>query len=415
MIVGFLDVCLMLQRVLDFRFNRAQSAHQIFVGVGTLLVAIVFGLSGCEKPESEAAPSPPEVKVVDVQQRDVPIYQEWVGTMSAEVNATISAQVSGYLTQREYREGTAVAKDQILFQINSAPYEAALAVANAQLVQAQANKGKTALDVKRDTPLAASQAISQQELDDAIQADLSADGQVAGAQAAVLQASLNLGFTTIRSPVGGIAGLAQAQIGDLVGPGTGPLTTVVKIDPIRVNVSVSQEFMTRFMEQLLAEGKLLRSGDGPELQLTLASGNIYPHPGRVRFTANQVDVKTGSVQVVGEFPNPELLLVPGMFTRVRALIGTQKDALLVPQQAVVEMQGRYLIAIVGDDNKVAIRPVEAGERIGSDWVIQGNVKAGERVIAEGVQKAREGLLVAPVPMQWPPTTQPMADAAQDKQ
>jgi membrane fusion protein (multidrug efflux system) len=173
--------------------------------------------------------------------------------------------------------------------------------------------------------------------------------------------------------------------------------------------------MTRFSEQLLAEGKLLRSGDGPELQITLASGNIYPHPGRVRFTANQVNVKTGSVQVVGEFPNPELLLVPGMFTTVRALIGTQKDALLVPQQAVVEMQGRYLIAIVGDDNKVAIRPVEAGERIGSDWVIQGNVKAGDHVIAEGVQKARDGAVVAPVPMQWPPTTQPAADATEDKQ
>jgi membrane fusion protein (multidrug efflux system) len=385
------------------------------LAVGTSFVAGILGLSGCEKTEPEAAPPPPEVKVVNVQQRDVPIYQEWVGTLQGDVDATISAQVSGYLTQREYREGAQVAKDQVLFQINAAPFDAALAKANAQLVQAQAYKGKTALDVKRDKPLAASQAISQQELDDAIQADEAAAGQVAGAEAAVLEAELNLQFTTIRSPVDGVAGLAQAHIGDLVGPSTGALTTVAKIDPIRVNFYVSQVFATGFQMRQLAAGKTLRTGEGPELQLTLASGDIYPHPGQVRFADNQVDPRTGSIQVVGEFPNPEMLLVPGMFTTVRALIGVNKDALLVPQQAVVETQGRYLIAIVGDDNKVSIRPVAAGERVGSDWVVAGDLKAGDRVVAEGVQKLREGAIVAPSPMEAPPTTQTMANEPEGNQ
>jgi RND family efflux transporter MFP subunit len=395
----------------SFGFGAWGLSHLILLGVGTSFGAAILGLCGCEKAEPEAAPSPPEVKVVIVQQRDVPIYREWVGTLQGDVDATISAQVTGYLVQRQYREGAQVAKDQVLFQINPAPFEAALARANAQLVEAQAYKGKTALDVKRDTPLAASQAISQQELDDAIQADEAAAGQVAGAQAAVLEAELNLQFTTIRSPVDGVAGLAQAHIGDLVGPSTGALTTVAQIDPIRVNFSVSQVFATRFAMREVAEGKTLRKGEGPELQLTLASGDVYPHTGRVRFSDNHVNVQTGSIQVVGEFPNPEMLLVPGMFTTVRALIGVNKDALLVPQEAVVETQGRYLIAIVGDDNKVNVRPVTAGERVGSDWVVAGDLKAGDRVVAEGVQKVREGAIVAPSPIEVPATTQPAADEA----
>jgi membrane fusion protein, multidrug efflux system len=406
----------MAQSSLSFRFGRSGFGRLILLGVGTPLLAITLGFSGCEKEEPEAAPSPPEVKVVIVEQRDVPIYQEWVGSSQGDVDATISAQVSGYLTKREYREGAQVAKDQVLFQIDPAPFEAALARANAQLVQAQAHKGKTALDVKRYRPLAASQAISQQELDDAIQADEAAGGQVAGAQAAVLEAELTLQFTTIRSPVDGVAGLAQAHIGDLVGPSTGPLTTVAKIDPIRVNFYVSQVFATGFqMRQLAAGQKLRATGEGPELQLTLASGYVYPHSGRVRFADNQVDPRTGSIQVVGEFPNPEMLLVPGMFATVRALIGTEKDALLVPQEAVVETQGRYLIAVVGDDNKVSVRPVAAGERVGGDWVVAGNLKAGDRVVAEGVQKVRDGAVVVPSPMEAPVATQPAVDEAEATQ
>ena len=197
-----------------------------------------------------------------------------------------------------------------------------------------------------------------------------------------------------------MAGLARAQVGDLIGPGTGQLTTVTKVEPTRVYVSVSQQLMTEMLQRRLAEGKdTTRTGEGPELELVLASGAVYPLKGRVLFKNNQVDVKTGTVTVVGEFPNPQMLLVPGMFVRVRALLETQKNALVVPQRAVTDMQGRYLIAVVGADNKVSIRPVTAGERFGQDWVVAGNLKAGDRVVAEGIQKVlgREGAVVNPVP------------------
>ena len=246
--------------------------------------------------------------------------------------------------------------------------------------------------------MAATEAISQQELDDAIQNEKTAQAQVEADQAAVEQAALNLGFTTIRSPLDGVAGLARAQVGDLLGPSSGQLTTVTKVEPTRVYVSVSQQVMTDVMERRLAEGKgAARTGEGPQLELVLASGSVYPLKGRVFFANNQVDVKTGTITVVGEFPNPQRLLVPGMFVRVRAILDTEKNALLVPQRAVTDMQGRYLIAVVDADNKVSIRPVIAGERVGPEWVITGNVKAGDRVVAEGIQKVREGAVVHPVP------------------
>lgn len=353
---------------------------------------------GCKKP-TPPPPPPPEVEVITVVEKNVPIYREWVGTLEGEVNATISAQVSGYLLSRNYREGSIVTNEQVLFQIDPRPFEATLARARAQLVEAEARKGKTALDVQRYTPLAKLEAISQQELDDAIQQDKAAQGQVDSARAAVQEAELNLGFTTIRAPFDGLAGLASAaaQIGNLIGPSSGALTTMSKDDPMRVYFSASQQQMIEVQERRLAAGEKLRTGEGPPLDLVLANGLAYPDPGRIRFANNQVDVKTGTIRVVGEFPNPQRLLVPGMFTRVRAMMGVETNALLVPQRAVTEMQGRSLIAIVGADNKVSIQPVTAGERVGSDWVIQGNVKAGDRVVAEGVQKVRDGVEVKPVP------------------
>jgi membrane fusion protein (multidrug efflux system) len=358
---------------------------------------LLGGLPGCKKKEEARTAGPPEVEVITVAQKDVPIYREWVGTLEGEVNATISAQVTGYLVARNYREGSVVTNGQVLFQIEPAPFQAALAKAKAQLEEALAHKGKTALDVQRYTPLAAVEAISKQELDDAIQADKAAAGQVDSARAAVQESELNLGFTTIRSPVDGVAGLAQAQIGNLVGVSSGPLTTVSKIDPIRVYFSVSQQLMIEVQERRLAAGEPLRTGEGPPLEVVLASGMAYPQKGRIRFADNQVDVKTGTIRVVGEFPNPQQLLVPGMFTRVRGQLGTETNALMVPQRAVTDMQGRYLVALVGGDNKVSIRPVTATERVGQEWVIQGNVKAGDRVVAEGIQKVREGAEVKPVP------------------
>jgi len=368
-----------------------------------LLLALLAPISGCKKSEGPSA-APPQVQVVAVEQRDVPIYREWVGTLEGEVNATISAQVSGYLLTRNYEEGSTVTNGQVLFQIDDRTYKAALD-------QAEAKLGKSEMDVQRYTPLAKTQAISQQELDDAIQANLANE-------AAVESARLNYDFCRIISPIDGVAGLAQAQVGNLVGPGSGPLTTVVQVDPIRVYFSVDQVLLNRLQEAILAEGKTLRAQNGeyqgPVLELVLASGSTYPQKGRVRFSNNQVDVKTGTITIVGEFPNPQGLLAPGMFVRVRALLTTQKDALLVPQAAVADMQGRNLIAVVGEDNKVSIRPVMTGERVGQLWVVQGNLKAGDRVVAEGIQKVRDGVEVNPVPFKGDIAAAPAASAEEAK-
>ncbi|HEX5399080.1 MAG TPA: efflux RND transporter periplasmic adaptor subunit [Verrucomicrobiae bacterium] len=350
------------------------------------MVTTVIFCSGCKRAETTAPPSPPlTVEVVTVQQQDVPVYGESVGTLEADVNASISAQVSGYLLSRNYVEGSVVTNGQILFQIDDRTYKAALDQAEAKVI-------KTAQDVKRYTPLARTQAISQQELDDAIQAN-------AAAEAAAEQARLNYQFCTIRSPVDGVAGLAQAQVGDLVGPGSGPLTSVAKMQPIRVYFSISQQLMSKLLEERLARGKGdLNSTNGAPLELTLASGSVYPLKGRVRFADNQVDVKTGTIRVVGEFDNPDRLLVPGMFVRVRAQIGVNKDALLVPQKAVIDFQGRNFIAVVGADRKVSLRPVVVGQQVGELCVVTGNLKAGEQVVADGIQKVRDGMEVNPEPL-----------------
>ena len=362
----------------------------IYLGLGFLVFA------GCRAKDKAGASGPVEVEFVPVEQRDVPIYKEWVGTLAGDVNASIVAQISGYLTNRAYVEGSTVTNGQILFQIDGATFEATLARQNAELATAQARKVKTALDVRRYTPLAATEAISKQELDDAVQADKAAEAQVESAQASVREAQLNLDFSTIRAPVDGVAGLAKAQIGDLVGPSTGPLTTISKIHPIRAYFSVSEQLVYKMMVARLAQGEESQKRDVP-LDLILANGDLYPEKGRIRFSDNRVDVKTGTIEVVGEFPNPNGLLNVGMFARVRALLGVQTNALVVPQRAVAEMQGRYLIAVIGEDNKITIRPISVGERTQGQWVITSkDLKSGDRVVAEGIQKVRDGLAVNPV-------------------
>jgi len=347
-----------------------------------LFLSALAMLAGC-KPQQQT-PKPPDVEVVTVEEKTVPVYTEVVGTVQANVNATISAQVTGYLLRQDYTEGQLVKKGDLLFEIDDRTYQATLD-------QALAKLEKTKLDVERYTPLAKSQAISQQELDDAIQANLAAQAEVDAAQ-------LNVNFCKITAPVDGVAGLAQGQIGDLVGPGTGPLTTVTTIDPMRVYFAVSQQMMSTIIERAVARGQKLRtSTNGLELDLVFASGYQYPFKGRVRFSNNQVDVKTGTVRVVGEFPNPQQMLVPGMFVSVRALLDTLTNALVVPQRAVADVQGRSLIAVVGADNKISIRPVQLGVQFGSSWVVTGNLKPGDRVVAEGIQKVRDGIAVNPVP------------------
>jgi membrane fusion protein (multidrug efflux system) len=364
-------------------------------GLQAFILVSFAALSGCSKQEEAAQAPPPDVQIVPVVQKDVPIYREWVGTLAGEVDATISAQVSGYLLTQNYKEGQRVKAGDLLFEIDPRTYQAALD-------QAMAKLGKTEIDVKRYTPLAKTQAISQQELDDAIQANLAA-------KAAADAAQLNVQFCKVTSPIDGIAGLAQAQIGDLVGPGSGQLTTVVNVDPIKVYFSVAQDLMTQIQEKMLAQGKVLRSESkeyqGPPLELILLSGATYPHKGQVKFANNQLDERTGTVRVVGEFPNPQGLLLPGMFVRVRALIDTETNALVVPQKAVTDMQGTYLVAVVDSENKVNIRPVGTGERFGENWVITGNIQPGDRVVAEGIQKVRDGITVNPVaPVATPPDT-----------
>lgn len=358
-----------------------------FFNPGTALpvlsVAGLIILSGCKQPEQTRA-APPNIDVATVEKRDVPVYDESVGTLEADVNATISAQVSGYLLKRDYVEGSEVTNGQILFQIDPRTYKA-------MLDQAEANVIKTKQDVQRYTPLAKTGAISQEELDDAIQAN-------AAALAAAEQARLNYQFCTIRSPVDGVAGLALAQVGNLVNPASGQLTTVTKVKPIRVYFSISQELLTKMMEEREAEHiGPLNTTNGPQLELTLASGSVYPIKGRVRFSDNQVDVRTGTIRVVGEFDNPNRLLVPGMFVRVRAKIGEDKGALLVPQIAVTDFQGRDLVAVVGPDKKVTIQSVTLGQQVGPLCVVTGKLKAGQQVVAEGVQKVRDGMEVNPRP------------------
>lgn len=372
-------------------------------GAAAFILVSFAVLSGCSKPEQASQAPPPDVQVVSVVQKDVPIYREWVGSLAGDVDATISAQVSGYLLTQNYKEGQYVKAGDLLFQIDPRTYQAVLDEAVAKQV-------KTEQDVQRYTPLAKTQAISQQELDDAIQANLAA-------KAAVDAAQLNVQFCRITSPVDGIAGLAQAQIGDLLGPGSGPLTTVVKTDPIKVYFSVSQDLMTEIQMKMLAAGKVLRSDtgtyQGPPLELILLSGETYPEKGQVKFANNQIDVRTGTVRVCGVFPNTQSLLLPGMFVTVRALLDTETNALVVPQKAVTDMQGTYLVAVVDSDNKISIRPVNAGERFGEDWIITGNIKPGDRIVAEGIQKVRDGITVNPVAPQSPAADKSLATPAKE--
>jgi len=359
---------------------------------------LLLGVGCEEKKQAPAAAQPPEVEVVQVIQQNVPIYSEWIGTTDGLVNAKIRAQVSGYLLKQSYKEGTTVKKGDLLFEIDPRPFKAALDQAVAQLSIAKARRGKTELDVKRYTPLAKESAISQQELDDAVQANLAAKAGVQSAEAAVEQAKLNLDFTRIVSPIDGIAGTAIVQIGDLVGPSsTSELTTVSTVNPIKVNFPISErEYLDAVQSRERAGRRQSTAVDMP-IELILADGSVFPQQGKFSFADRQVDVKTGTIRVAALFTNPGDILRPGQFARVRALTETKQNALLVPQRAVTELQGGFQVAVVGTDNKVTIRNVKAAERVGSLWVIDEGLKPGDRIVMEGVQKVREGQLVNPKP------------------
>ena len=353
--------------------------------------------SGCDDKQQAAAPPPPDVDVVAVQQADVPVYGRWVGTLVGYVNADIRGQVVGYLLSQDYQEGSFVHKGDLLFQIDPRPFKAALDQAKGKLGQTKAQLGKTQLDVKRYTPLAANGAISKEDLDNAVQANLAAQADVEAAEAAVEQAQINLDFTRVVSPIDGIAGLVNAQVGDLVGP-SGPLLTVVStVDPIKAIYTVSDQEYIGFRHDHPDPVELAQARANMKLELVLADGSIYPLAGKWGATQREVGIETGSLQIEGLFPNPGNFLRPGQFARVQAQMSVHKGALLVPQRAVAQTQGSDQVEVVDDQNKGHIVPVQAGETVGLNRVIEKGLKPGDSVVVEGLQKVREGTEVNPGP------------------
>jgi RND family efflux transporter MFP subunit len=399
-----------------------------------ILISAALAAAGCTSTTSAAGPPrPPEVQVAPVEQRDVPVYREWIGTLDGMVNAAIRAEVTGYLLSQDHTEGSFVRKGQLLFVIDPRPFQAALdqakgqlaqaegqlAQARAQLTQAQAqlaqsvaNQGRTQMDVDKYTPLAKQQAVTQQDLDNAVHNNIASIAQieaskagvetaraqieassaaVQSAWAAVDAARVNLSFTRLISPIDGVVGQALVQVGNLVSPSSGVITTVSTLDPIKVNFTVGeQEYLS------------LTRGGGTDLaklqlELILVDGSAYPHKGKFSFADRQVNQNTGAIQLTGLFPNPGNTLRPGQYGKVRAAVGTSAAALIIPQRAVTELQGAYQVAVVDSANKVDIRKVKVGDRIGTMWIVADGLKAGERVVAEGLQQARAGTQVSPKP------------------
>jgi RND family efflux transporter MFP subunit len=412
-------------------------------GSWSLMLALGAGLfvasSGCSRSSAgSATPQPLEVRVVPAVQKDVPIYKEWIGTLNGLVNADIKAEVSGYLVEQAYKEGTYVKKGQLLFQIDPRPFQAALDQARGQLAQSQgqleqshaqlsqaeaqvlvaeANQRRTQLDVDKYTPLAKQQAVSEQDLDNATQYNLQAKAQVVAARAqvetaraqitateaavqsakaAVETAQINLGFTHLTSPIDGIPGIAVLQVGALVSPASPAITTVSTLDPIKVYFTVSEQEYLDFSRQFATPE--LREADLRQLnfELILADGTTYPRTGKFDFTDRQVDVRTGDILIAALFPNPGDLLRPGQYGKIRRA-RIQRGAVLIPQEAVMELQGTRLVAVVGGSNKVNVHPVLLGDTVGHEWIVREGVKPGERVVVEGLQKVRQGMQVDPKP------------------
>ena len=419
------------------------------LGLGLIFVVV----RARERKNTTPPPAPLEVDVVQVQQQNVPIYSEWIGTTDGMVNADIRSQVSGYLLRRNYTEGAFVRTGQLLFEIDPRPFEAVLnqakadvaraeaqlgqtvsqleqaeaqlAQANSGLLQAQANQRKTQLDVDKFVPLFAKKAVTQQDLDNAVQSNdvakaqvdaarsqirastaavgnakasiVAAKAQVKSAQAVVNTAELNLGFTRIVSPIDGIVGIAAAQVGDLVNPNSGVLTTVSMVDPIRVYFTVSEQEYLNYVKQNPTPAQRSAAEKQLELQLFLADGSVYPHTGKFYIADRQVDQQTGSIRIAGVFPNPDNILRPGQYGRVRAATSIQDNALLVPQRAVSQLQGLYRVAVVGSDNKVSVRTITPGPTFDQFWVVQDGLKAGETVLVDGTTRVSSGMTVKPRP------------------
>jgi membrane fusion protein (multidrug efflux system) len=411
---------------------KSQSDNRITVfAAGVLLNLCALTTIGCTRTSTAAgAPSPPDVEVAVVEQKDIPIEREWIGTLDGMVNAVIKAEVTGYLLTQNYIEGSFVRKGQLLFEIDPRPMQAAadqaigqlaqakaqiaqskagLVQAQAQLASAEANQRKAQMDEDRYLPLAEQQAISQQDLDNAKQSNQSMQAQVAAAKAQVETAKaqteaaqagvtaaaavvettkVNLGLTKLTSPIDGIAGVAATQVGNLVGPSSNAITTVSTLDPIKANFTVSEQEYLSLTRNASVLNRL-------SLELILSDGSVYPQKGRFSFADREVNPGTGAIRLTGLFPNPGNRLRPGQYAKVRATIGVRAGALLVPQRSVTDTQGSYLVAVVDPNNTIRLAPVKPGDRIGSNWVIEEGLKPGERVVTEGLFKIRPGERVNP--------------------
>jgi membrane fusion protein (multidrug efflux system) len=391
--------------------SKVQKRYLLIGGVlGLIVLALMVG-AGCTSKKALGAQPTPDVEIVQVQKEDIPIYAEWIGTLDGLVNADVRAQVTGYLLKQGYQEGAFVKQGQLLFQIDPRPFQAALDQAQGQLAQAhaalanaQAVQRRTELDVQRYRPLAEQQAASQQDLDNSVQNNLAAiatvetaKAQIKTYEASVETAKINLDFTRLIAPIDGIAGQAQLQVGALVTPGSGIVTSVSTVDPIKVYFTVGEPQYLAWRQRFPTEISRSQADKELRLQLILADGSMYPHEGKFYFADRQVDESTGAIRIAGLFPNPNNILRPGGYGKVRAVIRKQPGALLVPQRAVSELQGGYQVAVVDADNKVDVRTVSVGDRVDNRWIVTSGLNAGDRVVAEGIQRMRTGVHVNPKP------------------
>jgi membrane fusion protein (multidrug efflux system) len=358
---------------------------------------LLLSITGCEKKEAPSPPPPPEVEVTAVVEQNVPIYQEWVAQLNGQINADITPKVQGYLIKKNYSEGFFVRKGQLLYEIDSRPFVAALDQSKAQVAMAEAQRSEADNNVVRDRPLAAQSAIPQKQLDTDVSILAASTAQVDAAKASMAQAELNLAWTKVYSPIDGLAGISNSNVGDLVGTTT-KMTTISQVNPIRAYFNISER---DYLGEAQAISRLVRGGTsrGPSLPIEFiqANGVVFPAKGKIMLVNREIVASTGTIQVAAEFANKDGILRPGGFGTVRVETGTSRNALLVPQAAVIEVQSMYQIVVVTPDNKAEFRPVKVGERIGTNWIITEGLKPREKIIVQGFMKVRQGTPVIPKP------------------
>src|SRR5580704_10130844 len=382
-----------ISSTLTLAFSRARRMCTHLFGPSQLLCAsllLLATLAGCSSQEEKPAPPPPGVTVTPVIQKDVDIKQEWVGTMLGNIDANIRPKVEGFLLSQDYKEGSFVDKGQPMFKLDPRQAQAAVEQAQGRLERARASLGQAQIDVKRYTPLVAQRAVSQAELDKALSMERAAKAEVEADQAVVDNAKLNLGWTTVNAPISGIAGISNVGIGDLMTPTT-IMTTMSNVNPIYVDFSIAEQDYMRLVRDKVGQGS------ARSLQLILGDGTEFPQRGRALLVNREVDTRTGTIQVRAEFPNPGNVLRPGQYARIRAVTEVRKGALLVPQQAVLELQGIYQVGVVSADNKVTIQTVKLGPQLADVWLVESGLKAGDSVIVDGLQRVKSGMTVAPTP------------------